>query len=1790
MSIKFNRTNTALITSGAASKTMPNGDWAIGFALVLDGPQSNAGGVAQYVSSLGNFQGAGSLNIVFEPTDTTNAPGRVHAFLDTSNSPVAISGGSIVPNGAYYFVFQRSNNVLSVRHCPILQTEPTSGSSVIQGTNSIALTKALTCGTDNFTIGNRRDLGDRWLGQSLARYFRLDGGTLTDLEVAQLAYGKEITDLGKTPAIYLRMADANDITDIGTQANTFSKTSGTFANGSALNFGYGTNQTIPAISVSELQSDRIYQRANSKSRVALSGAWTVTQPTTIEYQLYNSDGTTVLAAWAALDVTNDSLVINANGSWSASPNMPQGGMYRIVVRSKSSSDVLATSVINTNLFGVGDIISCIGSSSPQYWFTSDSGTGYTPAANVRVHANGAWGKFGTVGCAINMANSFATQAGVPVGMLAYGVGGTTLGDWNNTSSSVWTNYKAAVIAVGNMIAGAIISVGSNDAANGTVSSRASHLANIRTLISSVRTLSNQASLPILISGFNRRPGVSDVQADYVRAAENDVGEDTKVYSVQTLDYEVRSDNIHLTPAGFLACSNRIKTVFGSAMNSNTYLRGPKLSAVEYSGNNIVATLVHRAGTDFTPTSSITGFTAADSTGQLNITSAVRTSETKLTLTTDRAIASTPTVKYLSGGAPAVGTPVYDNYTLPLPMTMESGLVATASTSTSPSTPTTPIVNMPTITPTVSSPGFRVVTVGTGKDYATLDAFLGYAGGVDIVTNQEVLCAEVYENQTLGSIGVSGYGGGNANYYVLVRPVPGLDAATLEKDNPLTYGTSGIQISVSTGPNREYRPGIVFEGFRIRFTGNGGLAFNLKYDYGGTPQTFRKCRFYVEATTNAPLQIGESYGKGFINDSLIVFAPTSAAQFVNNYGNSSINLNRNTFVRLGSAGAVSSNFGNGCVVKDNVFINIGGAAIVNRAGTFANNISSNAADAGTGFTIVAEKSMVIDEANNFRPKPGGTLIGAASTSAANTTDVENVSRGTTPNVGAGQTLGVPPDSTAITYTGSLTATVNAISRLRFSTNNGLKAGQTETLSFLSTNFTASNPSPVLDNSTPYVDVDFTFTGSVGSRALTVSATGTPTLSNLSLTMNIIAPIPADGMMITGPTTATGGTPITLTVTPNQALLDNQALSVMFSDADGGVFSPNPVSLNAAGFTKEVTYTARDTINGNRTITATTTGNLTIPQATKVVNVVAPAPKYLAGENVYHVGVGQQIVTWSDLLAFLNGKDNIGTLASIIVYVHSDLDVSGTLTINANDTYPVLIKPAPGLGFADLDQGPARFIPTVGVKLTHTNNSVIPSGVTFEGFHFVFPNTSQLRYGNAYVSGKSGFRRNFINVTSTTASESIFSGENVRDCAMVSNIIIKHGGTGVVARLGDGNGDFMQNTLIGMDGWSGSTIAAFGTFGAKGIIQGNVAYNAGVTPISKGDGARSNFKGNYTNVAPSSYTAEGFTLVTGQMFQNPNSDLRPAANGPLIGVGAVAATSTNDAYNRNYGFVPDAGAIQLAQITPLPGATLTTYNGVKGQTITLLFNTTYSPSSGTALLTPFDDGTSVLGVTNYGTVTFPSSTTCQVQFFSTRPGTYTFSGTVTNAGGNGAMTGVPQIKVLGVDGQPIAPTNPGVVTDTPATVTNVVVSPSSASISAGGTQQFTSVVNGTNNPSQGVTWSVAGVSGATGGSINSTGLFTGPSTSANTQFTVKATSTFDATKSGTVTITVLAQPVVVDPTPTTPVYPPVNKVALGVKYGPTGVEYTGTFSGGNGTNVTAEELAEAVWNYQTALSIPKFLAIK
>jgi len=85
-----------------------------------------------------------------------------------------------------------------------------------------------------------------------------------------------------------------------------------------------------------------------------------------------------------------------------------------------------------------------------------------------------------------------------------------------------------------------------------------------------------------------------------------------------------------------------------------------------------------------------------------------------------------------------------------------------------------------------------------------------------------------------------------------------------------------------------------------------------------------------------------------------------------------------------------------------------------------------------------------------------------------------------------------------------------------------------------------------------------------------------------------------------------------------------------------------------------------------------------------------------------------------------------------------------------------------------------------------------------------------------------------------------------------------------------------------------------------------------------------------------------------------------------------------------------------------------------------------------------------------------------------------------------------------------------------VSEVIVEPANVSVARGATQNFTATVVGTGNPPETVTWAIDGTP-VSGTSISAGGLLTVAASDDRLSLTVRATSTFDNTVSGTANVT-------------------------------------------------------------------------
>jgi hypothetical protein len=105
-----------------------------------------------------------------------------------------------------------------------------------------------------------------------------------------------------------------------------------------------------------------------------------------------------------------------------------------------------------------------------------------------------------------------------------------------------------------------------------------------------------------------------------------------------------------------------------------------------------------------------------------------------------------------------------------------------------------------------------------------------------------------------------------------------------------------------------------------------------------------------------------------------------------------------------------------------------------------------------------------------------------------------------------------------------------------------------------------------------------------------------------------------------------------------------------------------------------------------------------------------------------------------------------------------------------------------------------------------------------------------------------------------------------------------------------------------------------------------------------------------------------------------------------------------------------------------------------------------------------------------------------------------------------------RVLSADSTGVLVTGLDNVFTTPTAAISVSVSPTTATVASGGTEQFSAQITNISNTA--VTWS------ATSGTVSTTGLFTAPTVTATETVTVTATSVADATKYASATVAVNA----------------------------------------------------------------------
>jgi hypothetical protein len=171
------------------------------------------------------------------------------------------------------------------------------------------------------------------------------------------------------------------------------------------------------------------------------------------------------------------------------------------------------------------------------------------------------------------------------------------------------------------------------------SSEADYEAALTAIYVQMRTV---ASVPIIIVPIGARSDSQQTGYNTIRAAQKDVAT-TLAYvhlAPEKFDNTLEASGPHLTDAGYANNAPRVirkaADVLGESITGG--VDGATITNAVRSTTTITVTIAQDGGTDFTPTSAISGFHFFDDAVEINITAAVRTNATTITLT----LASTPT--------------------------------------------------------------------------------------------------------------------------------------------------------------------------------------------------------------------------------------------------------------------------------------------------------------------------------------------------------------------------------------------------------------------------------------------------------------------------------------------------------------------------------------------------------------------------------------------------------------------------------------------------------------------------------------------------------------------------------------------------------------------------------------------------------------------------------------------------------------------------------------------------------------------------------------------------------------------------------------------------------------------------------------------------------------------------------------------------------------------------------------------------------------------------------------------
>lgn len=271
---------------------------------------------------------------------------------------------------------------------------------------------------------------------------------------------------------------------------------------------------------------------------------------------------------------------------------------------------------------------------------------------------------------------------IEIGFINRGHDGTGITGLKGGSANM-TSCLSAVNASGNTLHGIIWIQGETDALNAmSQATYEGHLIGssdsvIDTIRANVTNGSSKSQIPVLIVTLGRSADATDTNLMAIRnALKNVATTGTECYwGAQHVDLP-HKDGWHLTAAGYEMLGKRLARTALYIKGLSSYHRGPYIeNAVEVDSTHVDVNLVHRGGSDISPTSGINGFEVKDNGAWSSPSAAVRqdANTVRLTVSTLTALQDVRWGYGIDGGdsggtyGNTFSDPLVDNTTLALPV-------------------------------------------------------------------------------------------------------------------------------------------------------------------------------------------------------------------------------------------------------------------------------------------------------------------------------------------------------------------------------------------------------------------------------------------------------------------------------------------------------------------------------------------------------------------------------------------------------------------------------------------------------------------------------------------------------------------------------------------------------------------------------------------------------------------------------------------------------------------------------------------------------------------------------------------------------------------------------------------------------------------------------------------------------------------------------------------------------------------------------------------------------------------